>query len=154
MLLSARGWFTLVMLAIFIAMVAIAWGYPPDARFLPLVIGIPGIVLSIGQLALDVRGEEEKAAAEPPRAPVVRREAAMFGSFFALVAGVVLFGFWLTIPAFIFVFLVLHERERAWFALLLAGAGTAVFYLIFERMMSIGVHEGLLTRAVLDRLAQ
>jgi len=154
MLLNGRLWFTVLMLGIFVVMVALAWGYPPNARFLPLVIGIPGIVLALGQLVLDARGESEEAAEERPVGPVLRRELAMFGSFFGLVAGVVLFGFWLTIPAFVFLFLVLHERERAWFALLLAAAGTAVFYLVFERMMSIGVHEGLVTRAVLDRLAQ
>lgn len=154
MLLNGRLWFTVLMLAIFVAMVALAWGYPPNARFMPLVIGIPGIVLCLGQLVLDARPERGEAPEEQQGAPLPRRELAMFGSFFGLVAGVVLFGFWLTIPAFVFLFLVLHERERLWFALLLAAAGTAAFYLVFERMMSIGVHEGLLTRALLDRLAQ
>lgn len=154
MLLNGRLWFTLLMLGIFVVMVAVAWGYPPNARFMPLVIGIPGIVLALGQLVLDALGPSEQPAEQPRGGSLVKRELVMLASLFALVASVVLLGFWISIPTFMFLFLVLHERERAWFALLLAAAGTAVFYLIFERMMSVGVHEGLVTRAVLDRLAQ
>jgi hypothetical protein len=154
MLLNGRLWFTLLMLGIFVVMVAVAWGYPPNARFMPLVIGIPGIVLALGQLVLDALGPSEEPAEQPRGGSLVRRELVMLASLFALVASVVLLGFWISIPTFMFLFLVLHERERVWFALLLAAAGTAVFYLIFERMMSVGVHEGLVTRALLDRLAQ
>jgi hypothetical protein len=70
---------TLVMLAIFTAMVAIAATYPAEARFMPFVVGIPAIGLCLVQLALDLfwrrapqaveaRSELEKAQAEASRA--------------------------------------------------------------------------------------
>jgi hypothetical protein len=45
---------TLVMLAIFTAMVGIASTYPSAAAFMPLTIGIPAIGLCLLQLALDL----------------------------------------------------------------------------------------------------
>lgn len=176
--LNGRVLFTLVMLAIFVTMVAIALGYPPLSRFVPLVIGIPGIVLTLGQLVVDLRElrgagpagsappdfEKVRAEATPPAGEgaasgadrtgsVVKRELIMFACFFGLVAGIILFGFWLTIPVFIILFLRLHERENWRFAVSLTAAGTAVLYLVFDRMLSIILHEGFITVAVLDRFA-
>lgn len=54
-LTHGRTLFTLVMFSIFAVMVYIATGYPPAARLLPLVIGIPGMALSLLQVVLDVR---------------------------------------------------------------------------------------------------
>ena len=42
---SANSVMTIVMLAIFVTMVAVSSSYPEGARFMPFVIGIPGIVL-------------------------------------------------------------------------------------------------------------
>jgi Tripartite tricarboxylate transporter TctB family len=53
---------TLLMLAIFTGMVAIASTYPSAAGFMPFTIGIPAIALCLIQLALDVfRGRATKA---------------------------------------------------------------------------------------------
>ena len=46
-------WLTLIMLVIFTTMVLISLGYPAGARFMPLVVGIPGILLCLGQLVMD-----------------------------------------------------------------------------------------------------
>jgi len=164
------------MLSIFVTMVAIALGYPPASRFLPLVIGIPGIALTIGQLAVDIgelrrtppagdpgrrsddpgaRALEDQLARDEGRAgSVLERELVLFAYFFGLVAGVVLFGFWLTIPAFIIVFLGLYERVSWRFTLFLTIVGTAVLYLIFDRMLSIKLHEGFITDAVREWFAR
>lgn len=167
MLLNGRVLFTLLMLTVFVTMVVVALGFPPDSRFAPLVIGIPGIVLTLGQLIadfLDTRRSPPGKRREPgltqakaqagatPAGSVVKRELVMFAYVFGLVAGVVLFGFWIAIPVFILVFLRLHERESWSFTLLLTAAGTAVLYLVFDRMLSIILHDGFVTRAVLDRL--
>jgi Tripartite tricarboxylate transporter TctB family len=44
---------TLTMLAIFTVMVGVASTYPPAARFMPFIVGIPAIALCLLQLALD-----------------------------------------------------------------------------------------------------
>jgi Tripartite tricarboxylate transporter TctB family len=79
---------TLVMLAIFIAMVGIASTYPPPARFMAFVVGIPAIGLCLLQLGLDLyrsraaepadgRSEIEKARDEAARYAGRRVEFAM-----------------------------------------------------------------------------
>jgi hypothetical protein len=50
-----RSPMTLVMLAIFVVMVGTAATYPADTRFMPFVIGIPGILLCLLQVYLDSR---------------------------------------------------------------------------------------------------
>jgi bacteriorhodopsin len=54
---------TLVMLAIFVVLVGIATRYPPQARFMPYVVGIPPILLCLLQLVMDAR--ERRKAASP-----------------------------------------------------------------------------------------
>lgn len=44
---------TLTMLAIFTVMVGVASTYPPAARFMPFIVGIPAIALCLLQLAID-----------------------------------------------------------------------------------------------------
>jgi len=46
---------TVLMLAIFTVMVAVAATYPSDARFMPFVLGIPAIGLCLLQLFIDLR---------------------------------------------------------------------------------------------------
>ena len=51
----SNSFMTVVMLAVFVVLVGLASGYPPGARFMPFVIGIPAIALCLLQLALDAR---------------------------------------------------------------------------------------------------
>ena len=46
---------TVFMLAVFSIMVVVALSYPEGARFMPLTVGIPGILLCCLQIALDLR---------------------------------------------------------------------------------------------------
>ena len=131
---------TLVMLLIFVAMVATAWGYPPQSRFLPLLIGIPGIVLTLVQLFHDIR--ERSAAAAPADE---RKEVVLLGYFVGLVAGVILFGFWLTAPVFLVLFLRRHEREKWWSVASLTATAWLVIYLVFDRLLEITLHGGFIT---------
>jgi hypothetical protein len=48
------------MLAIFVTLVGIATQYPPQARFMPFVVGIPAIALCILQIFLDIRASRRK----------------------------------------------------------------------------------------------
>lgn len=49
-----------VMLAIFVTLVGIATQYPPQARFMPMVVGIPAIALCVLQIFLDIRAARRK----------------------------------------------------------------------------------------------
>lgn len=140
---------TVVMLAIFVAMVAIAWQYPPDARFMPWVIGIPAIALCLLQIALDWRA----AARSDAEAIEFFREAAMWGYFAGLVAGILVLGFLVTIPVFLVLFIRRWGRAGWRFALGLAAAGSAVLYLGFVKGLGVVLHAGFLTEYLLGRLS-
>lgn len=62
---SGKIFMSVVMLAIFVVMVGIASQYPPQARFMPLVIGIPGIALCLFQLFLECRARRRPKAGGP-----------------------------------------------------------------------------------------
>lgn len=176
-----------VMLAIFVAMVAVASSYPAQSRFMPFVVGFPAIVLCLLQIFLDVRAarrqkpeivdtrsEFERAEAEvsrltgrhlefevahalPPAAEApavqtdtVRREIILWAYFLGLIAGVLLFGFWITLPVFITAFL-RQQAELRWPRSLILGiASTAILYVVFERTLHVSLHPGFITERVLD----
>lgn len=131
---------TVVMLAIFVAMVAIAWQYPPDARFMPWVVGIAAIALCLVQIALDWRAKPRSET----ESMEFSREAAMWGYFIGLVASILVFGFLVTVPVFLALF-VRRWGQASWrFALGLAAAGSAVLYLGFVKGLGVALHAGFL----------
>lgn len=80
----------LTLLAVFAGMVAIASGYPPAARLMPLTIGIPAALLTVWELARAWRGGPgEAAAGRAARAS----QAAGLAWFVAFVLAIVAGGF-------------------------------------------------------------
>ena len=164
---------TLVMLAIFVVLVSVAMGYPPNARFMPFVVGIPAIALCLLQLVLDARRPASPSAAadpgampalpqaallpavaesEPTARETVRREAILWGHFLAFVAGVLLFGFWIAIPLFLISFL-RFEAKASWrTASAMTLAATIVLFLGLETAFRIELHRGFVTEFLQDRL--
>lgn len=163
-------WLTLVMLAIFTTMVAIATQYPEGAAFMPYVVGIPGIGLCLLQLALDYKKAAGLATyrfrsapkagkpgdlveEEPEFGPkTVKRELLLWGYFLAFVAGVLLFGFYVAVPVMLITFLRREAQASTGFALLLGGGATLVLFLMFNVLLHIRLHPGFITPAVLRAL--
>jgi len=76
------------LLAVFAGMIAIASGYPPAARLMPLTVGIPAALLTIWELARAWRAGQGVAAAGPVARASQARELAWFIAFvLAIVAG-------------------------------------------------------------------
>jgi hypothetical protein len=177
----SRSVMTLAMLGIFVVLVFIASGYPPNARFMPFVVGIPAIGLCILQLVLDQRGRPTALDAGPPAPepgvrnvgpevphemlpvepqPVpspretVRRELVLWAYFLALVGCVLLFGFWATIPIFLIAFLRFQARARWGMTLALGIAATVVLYLALEQAFRIELHRGFVTEYVRDQMGR
>ncbi|MGR9173848.1 tripartite tricarboxylate transporter TctB family protein [Rhizobium sp. KDH_Rht_773_N] len=164
---------TVIMLAIFASMVAISFGYPAKARFMPLVVGLPGIVFCLIQLGLDLfRSPTESAAASvgqqiaaasapegsqheelPEFGPhTARQEVVMWSYFVSFIAGVILFGFYISVPIMLLTFL-RRQSEASWkFALALAIAATLALYLMFGRLLGIELHPGFVTRWAIHAL--
>lgn len=56
-----------VLLAVFAAMAVVAAGYPPEARFVPLVVAVPATLLAAWQLSREVA--KRRSARDVPRTP-------------------------------------------------------------------------------------
>jgi uncharacterized membrane protein len=176
----SRQSMTLFMLLVFVSMVGVALTYPAGARFMPLTVGVPGIALCLLQIVLDmrrnsaaiedhdeIREAEEKAArlvghevhfehaqvidAPRDKADVARREVIAWGYFLGFVGGVLMFGFWISIPIFLITFL--QERAKATWkrALLLGGGASVIFYVVFTKVLGVTLYGGAITGWILDR---
>ena len=151
MIFEGRIAISAVMLAIFAGMVLYAATFPPEARTLPWIIGIPGLLLSAAQFWIEVRTPAE-ASGEPsgetsvdagPRA--VRREWIMFGWVAAFILGVLLFGFILAGPVLVAAYLRIDWNERWTVVLASAAICFAILYGVFERALGMDVFAGLVT---------
>ncbi len=158
---SFSTWLTGLMFAIFAVMVLVSLQYPPGARFMPLIVGIPGLLLCALQLALDFAkarrsrsldrfraapkaGKPEAAAELPEFGQHTRgREILMWIYFVAFVGSVVLFGFYITVPIGITLFLWTQAGARLPVAAGAGAAATLVLFLMFGELLQIRLHPGL-----------
>jgi Tripartite tricarboxylate transporter TctB family len=128
-----------IMFTIFLVMVGLSFTYEPDARFLPLVIGIPGLALATLQFAIELRAAPERKFTSEDR----RAEWGMYGWFVLFAGGIVLFGFSYAGPVLVAGYLCLSWREK-WYVCLAAGVfAWAVLYGVFERFLGLPLFEGL-----------
>ena len=128
-----------IMVVVFATAVLLSFGYAPEARFLPLVIGIPGLLLSVAQLIKELRDHPGGFTIPEER----RREAKMFAWFIVFVGGLVLFGFMVAGPALVAAYLYFSGRERWYMALGAAVLAWAILYGVFERFLGLPLFEGL-----------
>lgn len=131
-----------IMVVIFATAVLLSFTYAPDARFLPLVVGIPGLLLSVAQLVKEMR--------EHPGIKIFpaehRREVKMFVWFIGFVAGLVLFGFLYAGPALVAAYLLSAGRERWYMALGAAFLTWAILFGVFERFLGLPLFDGLVSQ--------
>jgi hypothetical protein len=146
MWIDGRTVMSLVMLAIFAAMVAVASTYPEETRLLPLVIGIPGIVLCLVQVVIDgIAAKRMRPGTALSPSPRVIREVVLLGWFLGFLLMVLLFGFLAAAPVMIFAFLYVDQREPLRLAAIMSAAGFAVLYLVFETLLELILFRGLVT---------
>lgn len=150
-------WLTLFLLLLFCSMVAAAFQYPPEARFAPLVVGLPGIALCLVQLALDLGfGRDALASAAPKlgrpeefiEEPVeftpetVRRELVTWGYFLAFIAALLAFGFHIAVPALLLIYL-RREASLGWVPALAASMGVlAVMVFVLDETLRFPLFPG------------
>jgi len=130
-----------IMLLIFTVMVGVAFTFPGEARFLPLVIGIPGLALSLAQFVIELRGKdpEEKTFTAEDRMAELR----MFGWFAVFIFGIILFGFPYAGPIIVALYLHFSWGEK-WYVSLGAGAFSwAILHGIFDYVLGLPLFEGL-----------
>jgi hypothetical protein len=114
-----------------------ALGLSPHARWLPLLILVPTLVLVLWQSWCDYR------AYRRPASPVRGETAAMMWVLSCPVA-IVAFGFLLAVPAYCLVYARRYAGESWAYAVGVAGASGAMIWLGLEGFLQIELYGGLL----------
>jgi hypothetical protein len=141
---------TLVMLALFAGACLLSLDLPQKAAFMPLLVGIPGTILCLWQLILDLR---RPAEAPKPAAPVSEGEGTSelqvflwLGAFAAAIFG---FGFIIGGPLVVMAFIRFSSGE-SWRNAIFAAAGTfLVIWGVFIWLLELPLFQGLVLEAFL-----
>jgi hypothetical protein len=151
MILSGRNATTLVMIAIFAGACLMALTLPGQAAFMPLLVGVPGLLLSLGQLVLDITGHggpSEKSEADMARAATDRSkgrsEAVMFGWLGLFTVALIAFGFLIAGPILVLLFVRIASRAPWWQAIVAGLATLLVIWGVFVWLLGMPIFEGLL----------
>jgi hypothetical protein len=137
--LSGAALFSLALAAIAGYAVYTALRWPPKAALFPLTMGIPLLVLSLVQLMIDLRDPPP-----PAQAAARRRSLGVFAWMAAFIALVLVAGFPIAVPLFVFSYLVMESREGWLTAVALAGSAWALFHLLFQRLLHFPFEAGLI----------
>jgi len=130
-----------VMLAIFITAVGIALIYFPEgARMLPLVVGIPGIILAAIQFVNEFRQTDPKQVSPEVRAGEIRM-VIWFGTFAATILAL---GFIYGSPLMIAAYLHLQAKEKWYTTVLGALLAWVILEFVFSRGIGIVLYEGMI----------
>lgn len=131
----------LVMLAAAYGVVT-AWGWPEKAALFPLVIGIPLFCLAAVEAAWSLlRPERRQTQAMDFNLSAeghgTRRAAMAVGWMLGFFAAIVLLGFPLAVPLFVFLYLKLQGRESWTLSLVMTAAVWGIFYGLFDRLLHL-----------------
>ena len=124
--------------AAYAVLTALRW--PAKAALFPLVMGIPLVVLALAQMVIDLR--DPQGSEGPPKGAAAALAVLAWMVGFILL--VLLLGFPLAVPIFIFSYLVVAGREHWLLSLGLAGAAWGAFYLLFQKLLHFPFESGLL----------
>jgi Tripartite tricarboxylate transporter TctB family len=131
-------------------------GWGPRSGLFPLVVGLPVFIMSIAQLAIDIRGSRRALAAEGspsqldlPPAVVRQRSLIILGTILGFAVGIWLLGFIVAIPLVTFLYMKVASRESWPLSVGLSTATVVIFYGLFVYWLNIPVPPGLLLEPIL-----
>ena len=147
--------FTLLFFAIFALGVFTAREWQIQARLFPWVVGFPVLALCTYQLFKDlfVRQEASDEAEvlgfmdlpvdrSVPVSVVIKRAMNIFAWILGLFAAIWLIGFVVSVPMFVFLYLVVQAREKLWIATVYAIGMLAFIIGVFHVILSVPWPEG------------
>lgn len=137
-----------------------AWAWPWKASLFPLAIGIPVFCLAAAEAAWSLfgtaaaeRGEAKdfQISHDLPQREVLQRTAIAAAWIFGFFAAILLLGFPIAVPLFVFLYLKLAGKESWLLSILFTAAVWLFFYGLFDRMLHLPFPDGwLLTWAGLS----
>ena len=150
--MNGRVLTTLVMLVIFVIMTVLAFDFPSKGRLMPLMVGIPAVLLGLIQLILDYRAAlaPAKSGTATDSAPEKQEKAGKKGEYQMIAwttlffVGIVLFGFVVASPVLVFAFLYFGSKESIKVSLISAVCTWAVIYFTFVKWFQISLFSGLI----------
>ena len=148
-ILNGRVGTALIMLLIFLSMSLMALGFTDKARLMPLLVGIPGILLGIVQLTSEIRQSAWRSADEADSDALSKAERNMFLWIFIFFFGLLGFGFTYAAPIVVFAFMYAGKKESLLVALIGAAGTWAVLFGFFEQIMEIPLFQGLVVEWLL-----
>ena len=139
--LDGRVGTALFMFLVFATMSLIALGFPPKARLMPLLVGIPGVILGLAQLVIELRAAHARSPREPTGLTAAERH--MLGWTLLFFVGLLAFGFVHAGPVLVFAFLLLGRGESLTISAVSAVGTWAVLYGLFVKAFEIPLFAGL-----------
>jgi hypothetical protein len=134
----------LILTALFAAFVGQAFFFRHEAAVMPLLIGLPGVILCLAQLTIELR-RAGKASDEPIFSTTEGMIVLWLSGF---VLGVIALGFVVGTPLLVAAYLFFVAHERRLVAVLGAGLCLAAMYGL-ERALNIPLFEGLVVHYLL-----
>lgn len=150
-LLTGRALTAVAMLAIFLTMSLMALGFPEKARLMPLMVGVPGSVLALLQVLVELRTSMDDAGETDAQRDTARwNERHMFTWLLLFFFGILGFGFLYAAPLLVFGFLYVGKKETIKVGVFGAAGTWAVLYGLFEQAFEIPLFNGLLIEWLLN----
>lgn len=144
-----------VFLVILAVLVIMAMGYNRKARTMPLVVGIPGLVLAAVHIlretvsrpqlteGKEVIAEKAEDSIEGRNVEENKKIFAAIGWMVLLVGMIWLIGFIIALPLYTFVFM--KSRKENWLtSIIVASVGVGVIYFLFMMGLELTLYKGLL----------
>ena len=149
-ILTGRVLTALTMLIIFLSMTLIGLGFSEAARLMPLMIGIPGTILSLVQFIMEFRVARAELSIIPDDNALQnqkqsrKNEIQMIVWMLLFCIGLLCFGFKYAAPVLVFTFLYIGKKESLVTAIISGVATFLVIYGFFEKTLEIPLFNGLI----------
>jgi len=140
MKLDGRLAVSLMMLAIFLLFVGQALLFSPEARAMPLLVGVPAIGLCVLQIILDLRRQGGQAVKS---ALVALDDRPLIAWLVAFFFGIIAFGFTYGAPPLVAAYLYFAARERPLVAITGGAFCLFVLLVVFEKLLNVQLFDGL-----------
>lgn len=124
-----------------------AWAWPTKAALFPLAIGIPLFCMAAAEALWVLFGragstDEVRDFQLSLGKGSMRRTAIAIGWILAFFAAIVLLGFPIAVPLFVFLYLRVQGRESWMLSVVFSLAVWATFYGLFDRLLHLPFHTG------------